>query len=321
MPRAVVTGAAGFLGSHLCRAMLDRGWEVVGVDNLLTGRAENVADLLGRAGFTFVDYDVTNYVTVEGRVDAVLHFASPASPRDYLEFPIMTLKVGSIGTLHTLGLAKAKGARYLLASTSEVYGDPLVSPQPEGYRGNVDPVGPRGVYDEAKRFGEALAMAYHHAHGLDVKIARIFNTYGPGLRPGDGRAIANFFEQALAGDPVTIYGNGLQTRSFCYIDDEVNGLLALLESEHSGPLNLGNPEEHTVLHLARLVVEACGSSSEIVFRPPAADDPRQRRPDIELARRVLGWQPTVNLREGLERTHEWFVRQPRSIMAGGSASR
>ena len=309
MPRAVVTGGAGFLGSHLCGALLDRGWDVVAVDNLLTGRPENLTGLLGRDGFSFLHYDVTNYLHVPGGVDAVLHFASPASPRDYFEYPIKTLKVGSLGTLVTLGLAKAKGARYLLASTSEVYGDPLVSPQPETYWGNVNPVGPRGVYDEAKRFGEAMAMAYHNTNGLDVKIARIFNTYGPGLRPADGRAIPNFFQQALDGKPVTIYGNGLQTRSFCYVDDEVTGLLALLDSDHNGPMNIGNPEEHTVLHLARLILEITGSSSEIVNEAAAVDDPRQRRPDISLAWKVLGWRPEIGLRDGLERTHRWLVEE------------
>ncbi len=311
MPRAIVTGGAGFLGSHLCRALLHRDWEVVAIDNLLTGRADNLEDLYAHPAFTFMNYDVTNYLHVDGRVDAVLHFASPASPRDYMEHPLRTLKVGSFGTHITLGLARSKGARFLLASTSEVYGDPLVSPQPETYWGNVNPVGPRGVYDEAKRYAEAVAMAYHQSHGLDVKIARIFNTYGPGMRPGDGRAIPNFFEQALDDQPITVHGNGAQTRSFCYVEDEVEGLLALLESSHVGPMNIGNPEEHTVLHLARTIVDVTGSGSEIVFEDAPVDDPKQRCPDITLAQRELGWNPRLGLREGLERTHLWFMaRQP-----------
>ena len=313
IPKAVVTGGAGFLGSNLCRALLARDWEVLAIDNLLTGNADNLRDLYAHPGFTFVHYDVTNYLHVDGRVDAVLHFASPASPRDYLEHPIRTLKVGSFGTHVTLGLARAKGARFLMASTSEVYGDPLVSPQPETYWGNVNPVGPRGVYDEAKRYAEAVATAYHASCDLDVKIARIFNTYGPGLRPGDGRAIPNFFAQAIDGKPITIYGNGAQTRSFCYVADEVEGLLALLDSSHNGPMNIGNPDEHTILHLARLILEITGSKSEIVFEDAPVDDPRQRCPDITLAQRELGWNPRVTLREGLERTHVWFL----SEMAGG----
>jgi len=248
--RIVVTGGAGFLGSHLSRALLDRGDEVVAIDNLITGNLDNVEDLVSRAGFAFIDYDVTNYVHVPGPVDAVLHFASPASPVDYLEHPIQTLKVGSLGTHKTLGLAKAKGARFLLASTSEVYGDPQVHPQTEDYWGHVNPIGPRGVYDEAKRFAEAMTMAYHRYHGVDVRIVRIFNTFGPGMRPNDGRVVSNFVVQALAGEPLTVYGDGSQTRSFCYVDDEVRGILALLDSDHVGPVNIGNPEEHTVLELA-----------------------------------------------------------------------
>jgi dTDP-glucose 4,6-dehydratase len=308
MPRAVVTGGAGFLGSHLCHALVGRGWEVLAVDSLLTGRIENVEDLLDTATFRFEEHDVTQFFTVDGEVDAVLHFASPASPRDYLEYPIKTLKVGSLGTHNTLGLAKATGARYLLASTSEVYGDPEVHPQDEGYWGHVNPVGPRGVYDEAKRFAEAIAMAYHRAHDLDVKVVRIFNTFGPRLRAGDGRVVSNFLVQALDGKPLTVYGDGSQTRSYCYVDDEVRGILALLDSDWTGPMNIGNPREFTVLELAHTVLEVTGSASEIVFEPLPVDDPVRRRPDITLATEVLGWRPEVDLREGLARTYEWFRR-------------
>ncbi len=301
-----MTGGAGFLGSHLCDRLLERGDEVVAIDNLSTGRLANIEHLFGVDGFTFVRHDVSLYVWVPGPVDAVLHFASPASPKDYLELPIQTLKVGSLGTHNTLGLAKDKGARYLLASTSEVYGDPQVHPQTEEYWGHVNPVGPRGVYDEAKRFGEAMAMAYHRAHGLDVRIARIFNTYGPRIRPADGRVVANFVVQALEGKPLTVYGDGTQTRSFCYVDDEVRGLLALLDSDHVGPVNIGNPVEHTVTELAELVLEVTRSASSVVFEPLPVDDPTQRRPDIALARRVLGWEPEVSLREGLGRTACWL---------------
>jgi dTDP-glucose 4,6-dehydratase len=307
--RVAVTGGAGFLGSNLCRALLDRGDDVVALDNLLTGALDNVADLFGRSGFTFVEHDVTNFVHVAGPLDAVLHFASPASPRDYLEHPIKTLKVGSLGTHKTLGLAKDKGARYLLASTSEVYGDPQVHPQPEDYWGHVNPVGPRGVYDEAKRFAEAMTMAYHRYHGVDVRIVRCFNTYGPGMRPSDGRVVSNFLVQALDGKPLTVYGDGSQTRSFCYVDDEVRGIVALLDSDYVGPVNVGNPHEFTVLELAGLVLEITGSSSEIVHEPLPVDDPAVRRPDISLARRVLGWEPTVELRDGLARTAEYFRRR------------
>ncbi|MGH9190456.1 MAG: UDP-glucuronic acid decarboxylase family protein [Acidimicrobiales bacterium] len=304
--RIVVTGGAGFLGSHLCRALVARGDDVVAVDNLITGTLDNVADLAGNARFTFHHNDVSNYVQVPGPVDAVLHFASPASPRDYLEHPIPTLKVGSLGTHKTLGLAKEKGARYLLASTSEVYGDPLVHPQREDYWGNVNPVGPRGVYDEAKRFAEALAMAYHHAHNLDVRIVRIFNTFGPSMRRLDGRAVSNFLVAALADEPIEIYGDGSQTRSFCYVDDQVRGILALLDSDHVGPVNIGNPDEFTILDLAHTVLDVTGSRSPIEFRPLPTDDPRQRRPDITFARKLLDWEPQVDLREGLARTAEWF---------------
>ena len=307
--RAVVTGGAGFIGSHLCRRMLERGWEVVAIDNLVTGRLSNIEDLFAQPTFTFQHHNVSDYVHVAGDIDAVLHFASPASPRDYLDHPIATLKVGGLGTHNLLGLARAKHARFLLASTSEVYGDPLVHPQPESYWGNVNPVGLRSVYDEAKRFAEAMTMAYHRAHGLDVRIVRIFNTYGPHLRPGDGRAIPNFMAQAIAGDPITIYGDGLQTRSFTYIDDEVEGILRLLESDWIGPMNIGNPEEHTILELAHAVIDTIQSGSAIVFEPLPADDPKVRRPDISLAREVLGWEPKVRLREGLARTAVWYIAE------------
>jgi dTDP-glucose 4,6-dehydratase len=309
MPRAVVTGGAGFLGSHLCEALRARGWEVVAIDNLLTGRRENLEGLEGDPGFEFVEHDVTEYVAVDGPVDAVLHFASPASPRDYLEYPIKTLKVGSLGTHNTLGLAKDKGARYLLASTSEIYGDPAVHPQPESYWGNVNPVGPRGVYDEAKRFAEAISLAYHRAHGVDVKIVRIFNTHGPRLRSGDGRVVSNFLNQAIDGKPLTVYGDGKQTRSFCYVADEVRGILALLDSGWTGPMNIGNPDEFTILELAEKVLDVTGSGSEIVFEELPVDDPVRRRPDISLARRELGWRPEVDLREGLALTYDWYRRE------------
>jgi dTDP-glucose 4,6-dehydratase len=304
--RVVVTGGAGFLGSHLCDRLLDRGVEVVAIDNLLTGRLENVSHLFGRPGFTFQRHNVSDYVHVPGAVHAVLHFASPASPKDYLELPIQTLKVGSLGTHHLLGLAKDKGARFLVASTSEVYGDPQVHPQTEDYWGHVNPVGPRGVYDEAKRFAEALTMAYHRSHGLDVRIVRIFNTYGPRLRPGDGRVVSNFLVQALEGKPLTVYGDGSQTRSFCYVDDQVAGILALLDSDHVGPMNIGNPHDVTVGKLAELVREVTGSASEVRYLPLPVDDPTRRRPDISLARRTLGWEPQVALADGLARTAAWL---------------
>jgi dTDP-glucose 4,6-dehydratase len=309
MPRAVVTGGAGFLGSHLCRVLLDRRWDVLAIDSLLTGRVANIEDLLEMPAFELMEHDVSQYVGVDGPVDAVLHFASPASPRDYLEYPIKTLKVGSLGTHNTLGLAKATGARYLLASTSEIYGDPQVHPQNESYWGHVNPVGPRGVYDEAKRFAEAIAMAYHRVHGIDVKIVRIFNTYGPRMRQRDGRVVSNFLVQAMDGKPLTIYGDGSQTRSYCYVDDEVRGILALLDSDWIGPMNVGNPDEFTVLELARSVLEVTGSDSEIAFEPLPVDDPTRRRPDITLATEMLGWRPEVDLREGLARTYEWFGRE------------
>jgi len=309
MPRAVVTGGAGFLGSHLCRALVDQGWGVLAVDNLLTGRIENVEDLLESPAFELKEQDVSEFVAVDGRVDAVLHFASPASPRDYLEHPIKTLKVGSLGTHNTLGLAKSAAARYLLASTSEVYGDPQVHPQGEDYWGHVNPIGPRGVYDEAKRFAEAMAMAYQRTHDLDVKVVRIFNTYGPCLRHGDGRVVSNFLVQSMDGKPLTVYGDGTQTRSYCYVDDEVRGILALLDSDWIGPMNIGNPDEFSVLELAQAVLDVTGSASEIVFEPLPLDDPVRRRPDITLANDVLGWRPEVDLREGLARTYEWFGRE------------
>ena len=306
--RVVVTGGAGFLGSHLCESLLAAGDEVVAIDNLITGNIDNVAHLFAEPGFSFQHHDVSNYVHVSGPVDAILHFASPASPADFERIPIPILKVGSRGTHHTLGLAKEKGARYFLASTSEVYGDPQVNPQPETYWGNVNPIGPRGVYDEAKRFAEAMTMAYHRHHGVDVRIVRIFNSYGPRMRPDDGRAVSNFLVQALAGEPITVYGDGTQTRSFCYVDDEVRGLLALLDSDYVGPVNVGNPDEYTIRELAEAAVRITGSSSELSFLPLPVDDPTRRRPDISLARRLLGWEPEVALEEGLARTAEWFRR-------------
>jgi dTDP-glucose 4,6-dehydratase len=304
--RVVVTGGAGFLGSHLCTALLARGDEVVAVDNMATGRVENIEHLFAHDGFRFLRHDVSEYVWIPGEVDAVLHFASPASPRDYLDLPIQTLKVGSLGTHNCLGLAKDKGARFLLASTSEVYGDPQVHPQPESYWGHVNPVGPRGVYDEAKRFGEALAMAYARTHHLEVRIVRIFNTYGPRVRAHDGRVVSNFIDQALRGLPLTVYGDGEQTRSFCYVDDEVRGFLALLDSDVEGPVNIGNPDEFTVKALAELVLEVTGSPSEVVFEDLPVDDPAKRRPDITRARTELGWEPQIPLREGIEHTVAWF---------------
>lgn len=304
--RTVVAGGAGFLGSHLCRALLARGDEVVAVDNLITGTLDNVADLQDNKAFAFLRADISKWVPVDGPVDAVLNFASPASPRDYLEFPIQTLKVGSLGTHNTLGLAMAKDARYLMASTSEVYGDPLEHPQTESYWGNVNPIGPRGVYDEAKRFAEAMVMAYHRHHGVDVRIVRIFNTYGPFMRPSDGRAVSNFLCQALEGKPITIYGDGSQTRSFCYVDDEVRGILALLDSDYVGPVNIGNSDELTILDLAKAAIEVTNSASELHFEPLPEDDPRQRRPDTSLALRLLGWKPEVSIVEGLPRTADWL---------------
>jgi dTDP-glucose 4,6-dehydratase len=306
MARIVVTGGAGFLGSHLCRALLDRGDQVVALDNMITGSVSNIESLFGRPGFTFVEHDVSQYVWVPGHVDVVMHFASPASPADFERIPIQILKVGGLGTHNCLGLAKAKGARFFLASTSEVYGDPQVHPQPETYWGHVNPIGPRGVYDEAKRYAEAMTMAYHRHHRLDVRIVRIFNTFGPSMRADDGRAVSNFLVQALQGKPITVFGDGSQTRSFCYVDDEIRGFLALLDSYLSGPVNVGNPDEYTILQLAEMAVEVTGSSSEIVFEPLPVDDPAQRQPDITIARADLGWEPEIDLRTGLTRTAEYF---------------
>jgi dTDP-glucose 4,6-dehydratase len=304
--QTVVAGGAGFLGSHLCELLLARGDEVVCVDNLLTGEAGNVAHLLGRDDFTFVEHDVTLPLDVAGAVHAVMNLASPASPRDYLGLPIETLDVGSAGTRNLLELAREKEAVFFMASTSEVYGDPEVHPQAEDYWGHVNPVGPRSVYDEAKRFSEALTMAYHRTHGVDVRIARIFNSYGPRLRAGDGRVVSNFVVQALAGRPITVYGDGAQTRSFCYVDDEVAGLVGLLDSGYVGPVNVGNPDEFTISELAELVIDVTGSPSEIVHEPLPQDDPAQRQPDITKAKELFGWAPEVKLREGLERTAAWF---------------
>jgi dTDP-glucose 4,6-dehydratase len=304
--RAVITGGAGFIGSHLCERFLGEGHEVVCVDNLLTGRPKNVDHLFDEPGFDFVGADVSKGVEVEGSVWAVLHFASPASPIDYLRFPIQTLKVGALGTHNALGLAKKKGARFLLASTSETYGDPLEHPQREDYWGNVNPIGPRGVYDEAKRFGEALVMAYHRSHGLPTRIARIFNTIGERMRPDDGRAVPTFITQALRGEPITVHGDGSQTRSVGYISDLVEGVWRLLHSDEVEPVNLGNPEEVSVLDLAKMVIRISGSSSDVRFVDRPVDDPSVRRPDIAKARRVLGWEPKVRLEEALERTINWF---------------
>jgi dTDP-glucose 4,6-dehydratase len=306
--RILITGAAGFLGSHLCDRFLAEGHEVVGMDNFITGSPDNVAHLAGRSDFRLVEHDVTRYVQVDGPLDGVLHFASPASPVDYLELPIQTLKVGSLGTHNTLGLAKAKGARFLLASTSEVYGDPQVHPQVESYWGNVNPVGPRGVYDEAKRFAEAMTMAYHRFHGVETRIVRIFNTYGPRMRPSDGRVVSNFIVQALRGDPLSIYGEGDQTRSFTYVDDLVDGIHRLFFSDRVEPTNVGNPGEFTVRQLAERVLEMTGSRSELSFLPLPEDDPKVRRPDIGVARSVLGWEPRVPLEEGLRRTIPYFEK-------------
>ena len=304
--RALITGGAGFIGSHLGRFLLARGYDVVAMDNFLTGTLDNIAPLRSNPHFEFVRHDVTSYIDLEGPLDWVLHLASPASPRDYLELPIQTLKVGSLGTHNALGLAKAKGAGFLLASTSEVYGDPLLHPQREAYWGNVNPVGPRGVYDEAKRFAEAITMAYHRTHGVSTRIVRIFNTFGPQMRLNDGRAIPAFMTQALAGVPVTVFGDGSQTRSFQYIDDLVEGIWRLMGSNVSDPVNIGNPHEMTLLELAKRIIRLAGSRSEIVFQPLPVDDPKVRQPDITRARTLLGWEPRVDTDEGLRLTLEWF---------------
>lgn len=305
MPRVVITGAAGFIGSHLSEALLDRGFSVVGVDNLLTGDLANIAHLRDR-NFQFIRHDVTNYIDVDGPVDFVLHWASPASPIDYLELPIPTLKVGALGTHKALGLAKAKGATFLIASTSEVYGDPLEHPQKETYWGNVNPIGPRGVYDEAKRFAEAMTVAYRRYHNLDTKIVRIFNTYGPRMRIRDGRAVPAFMSQALLNQDVTVFGDGSQTRSFCYISDLVDGIIRLMHSKENDPINIGNPQEMTITQIAQQIIAMTGSKSKIVYKPLPTDDPKVRQPDITRARTLLGWEPKVSLEEGLGRTIDYF---------------
>ena len=329
--RILITGGAGFLGSHLCDALVAGGHSVIAMDNLITGRIENIAHLIGNDRFSFLRYDVCDYLHVDGQLDAILHFASPASPQDYLEYPIATLKVGALGTHKALGLAKAKSARFLLASTSEVYGDPLVNPQPESYWGNVNPISPRGVYDEAKRFGEAITMAYHRYHGLDTRIVRIFNTFGPRMRPNDGRVVSNFVVQALKGNPITVHGDGSQTRSFCYVDDLVKGITALLlieskstaaertdrskflvpqdremDEDVHNPVNIGNPRELRVIEIAEHILKFTGSKSSIDYRPLPVDDPKVRRPDIRRATVVLGWKPRVDLEDGLRKTVEYF---------------
>jgi dTDP-glucose 4,6-dehydratase len=309
MARIAVTGGSGFVGSHLCDELVRRGDEVVCLDNFITGRRENVAHLEGERRFELLECDVSVEMPVAGKVDAVMHFASCASPFEYLAHPFETLDAGSLGTRHALELARANGARFLLASTSEVYGEPQVHPQVETYWGNVNTIGPRAVYDEAKRFAETLTMTYHRELDLDIGIVRIFNTYGPRLRPADGRVVSNFLVQAMDGRPLTIYGDGSQTRSYCYVDDEVRGILALLDSGIVGPVNIGNPDEFTVSELARLVLELTGSDSEVVYLPLPADDPTRRRPDIGLAREALGWEPTIPLRDGLERTYEWYQKE------------
>ncbi len=306
MARVLITGGAGFIGSHLCERFLAEGDEVICMDNLITGNADNIASLFPNRRFSYIPQDVTNYIYVKGPLDAILHFASPASPIDYLELPIQTLKVGSLGTHKALGLAKEKGARFLLASTSEVYGDPLVHPQKEDYWGNVNPIGPRGVYDEAKRFAEAMTMAYHRTHKVETRIVRIFNTYGPRMRLNDGRVVPNFIAQALRGEDLTVYGDGSQTRSFCYVSDLVEGIIRLLRSDYDGPVNIGNPQELSVLEFAHRIISLTGSRSRITFNPLPVDDPRVRQPDIGLARRLLGWEPRVWLEDGLRETIGYF---------------
>ncbi len=307
--RVLITGGAGFIGSHLCDSFLANGHDVICLDNLITGATDNIAHLAGNHRFSFIKQDVTNYIFISGNVDAILHFASPASPIDYLNFPIQTLKVGSLGTHKALGLAKEKGARFLLASTSEVYGDPLIHPQKEDYWGNVNPIGPRGVYDEAKRFAEAMVMAYHRYHGVDTRIARIFNTYGPRMRLNDGRVVPNFILQSLKGEDLTVFGDGSQTRSFCYVDDLVEGLTRLLLSNERDPVNLGNPGEFTILQFAEEILKMTQSRSKIVYRPLPTDDPRVRRPDISRAQTILNWTPRVSVQEGIGKTIPYFRDQ------------
>ena len=315
--RAVITGGAGFLGSHLCDFFLEKGWDVLCLDNLVTGSGTNVDHLAGNSHFSFQQQNVSEYINVSGPVEAVLHFASPASPPDYLRLPIQTLKVGALGTHNALGLALAKKARFLLASTSECYGDPDVNPQPESYWGHVNPIGPRGVYDEAKRFAEAITMAYHRYHGLDTRIVRIFNTYGPRMRLNDGRALPNFLHQALTGEPITVYGDGKQTRSFCYVSDLIEGIYRLFESKEHEPVNIGNPHEITILEFAERVRALVGSKTPIVFRPLPQDDPKQRCPDITKAKRILKWEPKIDLEQGLGLTYEYFRER---VSAGKRAS-
>jgi dTDP-glucose 4,6-dehydratase len=305
----VVTGGAGFIGSHLCDRLIKEGFRVICLDNFITGTSENIKHLIGDNNFRFIEHNVTKHIDIRGDVGYVLHFASPASPEDYLKFPIPTLKAGSLGTHNALGLAKEKKAKFMLASTSEVYGDPLVHPQPETYWGNVNPVGVRGCYDESKRFAEALTMAYHRVHKIDTKIVRIFNTYGPRMRMNDGRVIPNFIYEALDNRPITVYGKGTQTRSFCYIDDLIEAIFRLMRADINEPINLGNPREFTILQLAKLVVKLSGTKSKIVFRPLPQDDPRQRQPDIKKAKKILKWLPSIELEEGLRKTIEWFRKR------------
>ncbi|MDR8393385.1 SDR family oxidoreductase [Aliifodinibius sp. S!AR15-10] len=312
-PRILITGGAGFLGSHLCDRYLQEGYEVICMDNLSTGSADNIAHLIGNEDFSFIKHDVTNYIHVGGEVDLILHFASPASPIDYLEMPIQTLKVGSLGTHKALGLAKAKGARFLLASTSEVYGDPLVHPQAEDYWGNVNPIGDRGVYDEAKRFAEAMTMGYHRYHGVDTRIVRIFNTYGSRMRLNDGRALPTFMRQALNGNPLTVYGDGSQTRSFMYVDDLVEGIWCLSHSDYIEPINIGNPEEVTILEFAKEIIELTESDSEIVFEELPKDDPQVRQPDISRAKKVLDWEPIIDRKQGLQKILEYFLEKVKRV--------